>query len=166
LVGDGSGDDRVRHHLRIGQLHHHDPDHAHARYDDVPHADLHLEHPADLALGPDGLPCARLGAVRARLGPYPGLATLRCGERGSDAVATLVLVLRTSRGLYHRLAVLRDHHRDPAGLLPQTGVRLPGPGDRDDLHRRTVNHGAGAPHVLHRASATPVLCGDDHADRR
>src|SRR5699024_2505913 len=96
----------------------------------------------------------------------PGLTTLRLGERWGDALATLVLVLRPSRGLHHRLAVLRDRHRSAAGLLPQTGVRLPGPGDRDHLHCRTVGDGVGASHVRHGPSAVAVLRGDEHADRR
>ena len=38
---------RSRHHPRRGQLHHDDHLHAGARHDDVPDADLHLEHPGD-----------------------------------------------------------------------------------------------------------------------
>ena len=55
--------------------------------------------------------------------------TLRCArlrprERRADAVAAPVLVLRPPRGLHHRAAVLRHHHRDPAGLLAQADLRL------------------------------------------
>jgi hypothetical protein len=39
------GDGRPRHDPGRGQLHHHDHLHARARHDDVPDADLHLEHP-------------------------------------------------------------------------------------------------------------------------
>ena len=45
-------------------------------------------------------------------------------QRRPDAVAAPVLVLRASRGLHHRVAVLRHHHRDPAGVQPQADLRL------------------------------------------
>ena len=45
-------------------------------------------------------------------------------ERRRHAVAAPVLVLRPSRGLHHRAAVLRHHQRDPAGVQPQAAVRL------------------------------------------
>ena len=47
---------------------------------------------------------------------------------GADPVAAPVLVLRASRGLHHRAAVLRHHHRDPAGVQPQADLRLRRPG--------------------------------------
>ena len=43
-VDHGPVDGRSRHHPRRGQLHHHDHLHARTRHDDVPDADLHLEH--------------------------------------------------------------------------------------------------------------------------
>jgi cytochrome c oxidase subunit 1 len=43
---------------------------------------------------------------------------------GVDALATPVLVLRTSGGLHHRVAVLRHHQRDRPGLLAQAAVRV------------------------------------------
>jgi cytochrome c oxidase subunit 1 len=42
------------------------------------------------------------------------------------------------RGLHHRAAVLRHHHRDHPGVQPQAAVRLQGPGLRDRRHRRAV----------------------------
>ena len=45
-VDHGSGAVRPRHDPRWRQLHHHDLLHAGAGHDDVPDADLHLEHPA------------------------------------------------------------------------------------------------------------------------
>ena len=47
---------------------------------------------------------------------------------GAHPVAAPVLVLRPSRGLHHRAAVLRHRLRGPAGLQPQADLRLQGPG--------------------------------------
>ena len=57
-----------------------------------------------------------------------GVAHLRRGHRRRDAVAAPVLVLRAPRGLHHRVAVLRHHHRSPAGVQQEAGVRLRRPG--------------------------------------
>ena len=56
---------RSRHHPRRGQLHHHDLLHASARHDDVPDADVHLERPAHLHAGADGVPGAGRRAAGA-----------------------------------------------------------------------------------------------------
>ena len=48
-----------------------------------------------------------------------GHAHLRPGERRADAVAAPVLVLRASRGVHHRAAVLRHHQRDPPVFAPK-----------------------------------------------
>ena len=61
-----------------------------------------------------------------------GGARLRHRQRRRDPVAAPVLVLRAPRGLHHRAAVLRHHHRDPAGVQPQAGLRLRRPGRRHD----------------------------------
>ena len=45
-----------RHHPQRRQLRHHDPVHAGAGHDDVPDADLHLEHPAHQHHGADRVP--------------------------------------------------------------------------------------------------------------
>ena len=76
---------------------------------------------------------------------------------GADAVAAPVLVLRPPRGLHHRAAVLRDHHRDHPGVQPQAAVRLQGHGRRHPRDRRPVAGGVGAPHVRHRRGAAAVL---------
>ena len=55
---------RLRHHPRRRQLHHHDHHHARPGHDDVPDADLHLEHPGDVDPGADGLPAAARRRVR------------------------------------------------------------------------------------------------------
>ena len=72
---------RPWHHPRRGQLRHHDPDHAGARHDHVPDADLHLEHPGDLDPGADRLPDSgrRAAGTRGRSGPRR--PHLRRGQR-------------------------------------------------------------------------------------
>ena len=112
------------HHPRRSQLHHHDPVHAGARHDHVPDADLHLEHLGDVVPGVGRLPDSRRGAAGAggRSGPWS--AHLRPGQWRADPVAAPVLVLRASRGLHHRLAVLRHHHRGLAGVQPKADLRL------------------------------------------
>ena len=65
-----------------------------------------------------------------------GVACLRPGQRRGDPVPTPVLVLRASRGVHPRAAVLRDHLRDHPGLQPQADLRLPRPGVRAARHRR------------------------------
>ena len=76
---------------------------------------------------------------------------------GADPVAAPVLVLRPSRGLHHRVAVLRHHHRGPAGLQPQADLRLHRPGRCHAHHRGAVGGGVGAPHVRHRCGRPGVL---------
>ena len=74
-VDHGPGDGRPRHDPRRGQLHHDDHLHARARHDDVPDADLHLEHPGHRDAGADRVPgaapprCSSLEADR-RLGAH------------------------------------------------------------------------------------------------
>ena len=105
---------RLRHHPRRRQLRHHDLLHARAGHDDVPDADLHLERAAHLHPGAARLPGARRRAARARDRPPPRRPGLRRQLRRRDPVAEPVLVLRPSRGLYPRVAVLRHRDRDPA----------------------------------------------------
>ena len=78
-------------------------------------------------------PVLAAALLGARRGPQARRAGLRARERRRDPVAAPVLVLRASRGLHHRAAVLRHRHRDPAGVQPQADLRLQGPGLRDDL---------------------------------
>ena len=85
---------------------------------------------------------------------------------GADPVAAPVLVLRPSRGLHHRAAVLRHHHRDPAGVQPQADLRLRRPGRRHARHRDPVGRGVGPPHVRHRRGRPAVLLRHDVPDRR
>ncbi len=95
-VGDGSLDGRSGHDLGCGQLRHHDLLHAGAGYDDVPDADLHLEHPGDVAARADRVPDPGRRAARARGRPTarghtsstPPTAGRSCGSTcsGSSAI--------------------------------------------------------------------------------
>ena len=164
-VDPGPGRRRSGHHPGRRQHDHHGGVHARARHDDVPDADLHLEHPGDVDPGADGLPAADRGAVRAGRRPPPRRARLRPGQRRRAAVAAPVLVLRPPRGVHHRVAVLRHRHRDLPGVLPQADLRLHHADLRDAVHRRTVGRGVGAPHVRHRRCAAAVLLVHDVPDR-
>ena len=130
---------------------------ARARHDDVPDADLHLEHPGDEPADPARVPDPHRGAAGAVGRPAHARAGLRPGQRRRDPVAAPVLVLRPSRGLHHRVAVLRHRHRSHPGVQPQAAVRLQGHGARDAVHRGAVADGVGAPHVHHRRGAAAVL---------
>jgi heme/copper-type cytochrome/quinol oxidase subunit 1 len=77
--------------------------------------------------------------------------------RRCDALAAPVLVLRPPGGLCHRVAVLRDHQRGLAGLLPQADLRLQDPHLRDHRDRGAVGRGVGAPHVRHRPDLLPFF---------
>ena len=76
--------------------------------------------------GPAGLPGAGRRAAGAGDRPQPRLACLRRLQRRGHLVAEPVLVLRPSRGLYPRVALLRHRYRDLAGVQPQAAVRLQG----------------------------------------
>ena len=165
-VDHGPVDGRSRHHPRRGQLHHHDHLHARARHDHVPDADLRLEHPGHQPAGADRVPGARRRAALARGRPPARRPRLRHRPRRRDPVAAPVLVLRASRGLHHRAAVLRHRHRDPAGLQPQADLRLRRPGRRHARHRDPLGRGVGAPHVRHRRGRPAVLLRHDVPDRR
>jgi hypothetical protein len=66
------GHGRPGHHPGRGQLHHHDHLHARARHDDVPDADLHLEHAGHQRPGPDGFP-----VLAAALRGWPSSTAVR-----------------------------------------------------------------------------------------
>ena len=95
-----------------------------------------------------------------------GRPRLRHRPRRRDPVAAPVLVLRAPRGLHHRPAVLRHHHRDPAGVQPQADLRLRRPGRRHPRHRDPVGRRVGPPHVRHRGRGPAVLLRHDVPDRR
>jgi hypothetical protein len=63
---------------------------------------------------------------------------LSCRRRCSGAVATHLLVLGPSGGLYSRPAVLRHGDRDHRGLLQEARLRLQEHGLRHAQHRRVV----------------------------
>ena len=165
-VDDGPVDGRPRHDPRRGQLHHHDHLHARARHDHVPDADLRLEHDGDQPAGADRVPDLRRRAALAGGRPQGRRARLRRRARWPDPVAAPVLVLRASRGLHHRVAVLRHHHRDPAGVQPQADLRLRRSRRRHARHRGPVGRRVGPPHVRDRCGQPAVLLRHDLPDRR
>ena len=156
-VGTGSDPVRLGHDLGCGQLHHHRGVPARTRHDDVPDADLHLEHTRDLGAGTAGVPDLRGRVGRAGLRSTLRWSRVRPGDRGSGALAAPVLVLRPSRGLHRRAPVLRHRLRNLPGLQPQTHLRLQGPDLRHPRHRSALDHGVGAPHVRHRSCSAAVL---------
>ena len=156
---------RSRHDPRWRQLHHHDPVHAGARHDDVPDADLHLEHLRHVVPDPACVPDPDRCPVRAAGRPAPRGARVRPRQRRCDPLAAPVLVLRPPRGLHPGAAVLRHRHRGDPGVRSQAAVRLQGHGVRDARDRRPVRGGVGAPHVRHRRRAAAVLLAHDVPDR-
>ena len=80
-VDHGPVDGRSGHDPGCGQLRHHDHHHARTGYDDVPDADLHLEHPGDVDPGADRLPDPGRRAADAGGGPNTRRARLRRRER-------------------------------------------------------------------------------------
>ncbi len=126
------GRGRSGHHPRCGQHDHHRGLHARAGHDDVPDADLHLEHLRHVDPGAGRLPAADRRTVRSGRRPPSRRAHLRPGQRRHHAVPAPVLVLRPPRGLHHRAAVLRHRLGDLPGVLPQADLRLHHADLRDD----------------------------------
>ena len=96
-----------------GQHRHHGDHDARARHDDVPHADLHLEHARHERARADRVPGADRGAARCSSPTATSAPTssTRAGGGAADPVAAPVLVLRPPRGVHPRPAVLRRGHR-------------------------------------------------------
>ena len=121
----------------------------------VPDARVHLVDARDVRPDPVRVPGDHRGAGHAAAGaPVRGRVLQPVGGRRPDPVAAPVLVLRPPGGLHHRAAVLRRDGRDVPGVQPQAAVRLPGVRAGDDLHRRLLDDGLGAPHVHDRAPST------------
>ncbi len=151
--------------LGRGQHDHHGRLHALSRHDDVPDADLHLEHLHHQHPGHPDLPAAHRRRLRPGCRPSPRCAHLRPGQRRRDAVPAPVLVLRSPRGVRPRAAVLRHRLRGLPGVLPQADLRLLHAGLRHHQHRGAVHGGVGPPHVRHRCGSAAVLLVHDVPDR-
>ena len=131
-----------RQHLRDGLL----P--ARPRHDDVPDADLHLEHAGGRHPDPARVPGAHRGAHHALLRPALRDAHLHGPRRWRPGpVAAHLLVLGPPRGVHPRAPVLRDRDRRHRHVLAQARLRLPDDGLRDHHDRRPVPRGLGPPHV-------------------
>ena len=72
------------------------------------------------------------------------------GRRRPAALAAPVLDLRPSRGLHPDPAGVRPRLRDPADVLAQAALRLPGDGVLGHPHRLPRLRRVGAPHVRRR----------------
>ena len=88
--------------LGARQLHHHDHLHARARHDDVPDADLRVEHAGHQPARDHRVPDPRGRPALAGGGPDPRCPRVRPVARRPGPVAAPVLVLRPPGGLHHR----------------------------------------------------------------
>src|SRR3954447_6245196 len=165
-VGGRSDHGRSRHDPRCGQHADHRDHVAGTGNDDVADADLHLEHLLHLDSRVARLPGADGGTVRAAGRPADRRVRVRPRQRGVDPVTAPVLVLRSSRGLHRRAALLRHHQRGHPGVQPQAPVRLQGFGVRHHRYHRAVDDRVGTPHVRHRRRAAAVLLAPVLHDRR
>ena len=130
---------------------------ARAGHDDVPDADLHLEHPGHQHPHPDGLPHPHRGPDGSARRLQARGARVRPRKRRGDPLAAPVLVLRSPRGLHSRAAVLRHRLGNLPRLRPQTRLRLQRTRLGHPRDRRHLDRGVGAPHVRHRRRAAAVL---------
>src|ERR1051326_2007059 len=91
------------------------------------------------------------GAGDVALRPISWNALLRCqsGWR-PGAVAALVLVLRSPRGVHHGVAGIRNHFRSHPGLLEEAALWLWSGGGFGHRDRFSVRDRLGAPHVHRR----------------
>ena len=132
--------------------------HARPRHDDVPDADLHLEHPGDQSI----LVLLAFPLLTAALF---GLAADRhLGAHVYDPANGGVLLWQHLFWFFGHpevyiiaLPFFGIVSRDLPGVQPQADLRLHHADLRDAGHRRAVGRGVGAPHVRHRRGAAAVL---------
>ena len=131
---------------------------ARARHDDVPDADLHLEHPGHQPAGPAGVPDPDRGAAGAA-------GSTGTWARRSSTPRTAAPIL------WQHLFWFFGHPEVYIVALPFFGIvtevipvfsRKPLFGYKGMVcatlsHRRAVADGVGAPHVRHRRGAAAVL---------
>ena len=135
-------------------------------HDDVPDADLHLEHPGDQPAGAARVPDPDRGAAGALGRPASRRAGLRlrptaarsCGSTCSGSSAIPRSTSSRCRSSASSPKIIPVFSRKP--LFGYKGMVL-----RDAVDRRAVADGVGAPHVHHRRGAAAVLLADDVPDR-
>ena len=126
---------------------------ARAGHDDVPDADLHLEHARRRHPHPARVPRAHRGAHHALLRPAFRDAHLHgLGRWRARAVAAHLLVLGPPRGVHPRAAVLRHRHRRDRRVLAQARLRVQGRWSSRRSRSRRCRSGCGRTTCSRRAS--------------
>ena len=155
-----------------GEHRDHRAHHAGPGHDDVPHADLHLEHARDERPRADRVPGADQRRRDALRRPPPRGAHLRPRRRRrADPVAAPVLVLRPPRGVHPRAAVLRRGDRGARRCSPAARCSATGAWSWPRSPSRALSVGVWAHHMFATGAVLlPFFSGavDAHrgADRR
>ncbi len=111
------------------------------------------------------LPCSRPAIIMTLADRHLGTVFFDAARGGNPLLlAERVLVLRPPRGLHPDPRRLGHRQRDPAGLLGQAALRLPGHRARVPHGLRALVHGVGAPHVRDRSGGAAVLQRHDRDD--
>ena len=152
--------------LGARQLHHHDHLHARARHDDVPDADLHLEHPGHQPAGADRVPGPRRRAAR-RSRPTGSSGPTSSTPPTAAPILWQHLFWFFGHPEVYIIAlpffgivteILPVFSRKPIfGYIGLVGATL--------AHRDPVGRRVGAPHVRHRRGRPAVLLRHDVPDR-
>ena len=160
------GGRRSGHDPRRGQHDHHDRHPARARHDDVPDADLHLEHPGHQRPDPAGVPGAHRGA--ARPGWPTGTSARTCSTRPTAARScgsTCSGSSATPRSTSSRCRSSASSPRSSRSSAASRSSATRAWSSRRSAIAALSLSGVGAPHVRHRPGAAAVLLVPDLPDR-
>ena len=146
MLGLGLG---LRHDPRRRELHHDDHHDARARHDDVPDADLHVEHPRDVDPRADGVPDARRRDPRGQRRPHLQRAHLRPENGGVILWQHLFWFFGHPRCTSSRCRSSASCPRSSRSSA-EADLRVQDPDLRDHRDRRPLGDRVGAPHVRHR----------------